>query len=578
MASIAEIRAQYPQYEDMSDPQLADALYAKYYSDMPRSDFLRKVGMSDAYVDALESAGAKQLKGSPGKRPETYDESYFAQGASGFNEGLAGAMGLPVDAATWALNLGIRGANTAFGSNLPEITRPIGGSQMFGDLMGAAIKPETDDSGKQFLRRTMQDFGAAATPMGLTASVAARPASLLAKEALLTAGTGAGAATAETLFPGNPIAEMTGQVLGGLGAGGAMKVARKAVTPLPNVSAERRAAVETMRREGVPLTAGQQTGSKRLQYFEGELGGARIADINESQAEQFTRAALSRAGISGRRATPEVMDQAFTRIGQEFDGLAARNALIADQQMVGDIGSVWNDYANLVNPSSRAPIIENVIRDISAAIRNNGGTIGGEAYQSLRSRIERAARGTKDPELADALRGLKGALDDAMERSIGQHNPGDLGAWQQVRSDYRNILVLEKAAQTGGEAAALGLISPAQLRMATQQVYGKRSYVRGRDAFAELAQAGQATMTPLPQSGTAPRLTARPKHLMNPLNWIDSLAAGAVLSGPGRRYLANQVLPRRAPDVSALPVPITNIAAGQNLPRRPVDITIYGGR
>ena len=39
MPTIQEIRAQYPQYADMSDKQLSDAMYSKFYSDMPRAKF-----------------------------------------------------------------------------------------------------------------------------------------------------------------------------------------------------------------------------------------------------------------------------------------------------------------------------------------------------------------------------------------------------------------------------------------------------------------------------------------------------------------------------------------------------------
>jgi hypothetical protein len=46
MATIAEIRTQYPQYKDMSDKALADALYTKFYSDLPRADFDTKVGLT----------------------------------------------------------------------------------------------------------------------------------------------------------------------------------------------------------------------------------------------------------------------------------------------------------------------------------------------------------------------------------------------------------------------------------------------------------------------------------------------------------------------------------------------------
>jgi hypothetical protein len=48
MATIAEIRAKYPQYADMSDAALADALHKKFYADMPRADFDARVGLKPA--------------------------------------------------------------------------------------------------------------------------------------------------------------------------------------------------------------------------------------------------------------------------------------------------------------------------------------------------------------------------------------------------------------------------------------------------------------------------------------------------------------------------------------------------
>lgn len=48
MATLAEIRAQYPQYSDMPDAALADALYKKFYSDLPRADFEAKIGLKAA--------------------------------------------------------------------------------------------------------------------------------------------------------------------------------------------------------------------------------------------------------------------------------------------------------------------------------------------------------------------------------------------------------------------------------------------------------------------------------------------------------------------------------------------------
>jgi hypothetical protein len=48
MATIAEIRTKYPQYADMSDAALADALHKKFYADIPRADFDARVGLKPA--------------------------------------------------------------------------------------------------------------------------------------------------------------------------------------------------------------------------------------------------------------------------------------------------------------------------------------------------------------------------------------------------------------------------------------------------------------------------------------------------------------------------------------------------
>jgi hypothetical protein len=50
MATLAEIRKNYPMYSDLSDQDLADKLHAKYYSDLPKETFYSKIGFSPANV------------------------------------------------------------------------------------------------------------------------------------------------------------------------------------------------------------------------------------------------------------------------------------------------------------------------------------------------------------------------------------------------------------------------------------------------------------------------------------------------------------------------------------------------
>jgi hypothetical protein len=359
---------------------------------------------------------------------------------------------------------------------------------------------------------------------------------------------------------------------------------RRAVTPLPMRAADI-PYVNTLQAEGVPLSAGAITGSKPLQTLEQTLGnvpgaGRAGAASLEQTGEGFTRAALRRVGEDAPRATPEVIDRAFTRIGNQFDTLAARNTLRPDQQFGRDVQATLGDYRNLVSPPNRAPLIENFEAEIGSQIARHNGVLPGEAYQSLSSRLERAARGAAaQPEVAMTLRDLRGALDRAMERGLAQSGSPDLGAWRQARTQYRNMLTIERAATAAGSETAKGLISPSALRNATVVKQGRRNYGRGEGDFADLARAGEAVLKPLPTSGTSERTYAQhlPAVMATLLGSLfggapgAALGAGAALAGPpiagrllhsrlAQAYLRNQALAR--PSVGLLP----KAALGGTLP------------
>lgn len=366
---------------------------------------------------------------------------------------------------------------------------------------------------------------------------------------------GAGASEADDVGGRAQDAMLSGLLGAGLG-GAAPYVGqglRRLVTPFPASAANTQAA-QTLAREGVELTAGQQTGRKGLQYLESELGGGAAADLMERQAEQFTAAALSRAGIAAPRATPEVIDNAFTTIGRQFDGMAAMTDTPFDQTLQSNLATVVRDY--LDTSEAVAPVVQRMLTRLVDVARNSGMRLTGRSYQDFRSELGRLIQRSKGS-TQDALRDMQEALDDAIERNIS----GDtLAAWQAIRRQYRNLLVIEKAATGAGAGAAAGLLSPAQLRNAAIQK-GRRSFARGTSDFTDLANAGVQALTPLPQSGTAPRLAARG---LSALPAVIGAAAGspggvpgailgsmvgaavpaaigrAALSRPGRALLANQ--------------------------------------
>lgn len=366
---------------------------------------------------------------------------------------------------------------------------------------------------------------------------------------------GAGSADEGNRLSGAGFGAGAGFLLGGglpVAAAGASALGRRAVTPFAS-SPERQAAVAALTREGVPLTAGQKTGSDWLRYRESELGGRHAAGLMEQQAEAFTDAAMRRAGASGR-ATSDNMAALSDRLGKGFDDLSARNELTVDGPFLQDVVGTLQEY-NRVLPSEQKQILGSVASDIAERIKAGGGKMPGKDYQAIRSRLTKRAQNARgsDNELADAYRGIRNALDGNMERSI---NPADKGAWGDLRRQYGNMKVLERASTGAGEDAAMGLISPARLRMAAST--GNRGgYARGQGDFADLAKAGQAVMSPLPNSGTAQRMAAH--GLFSGLAaGGGSLIAGApglalglaapavagrtIMSKPVQRYLSNQAV------------------------------------
>lgn len=354
-----------------------------------------------------------------------------------------------------------------------------------------------------------------------------------------------------------PYARLGGALLGGI----APNVSRRAVTPFP-VNQERQRLLGIMDQEGVNLTAGQRTGSDNLGYMESELGGGATRRMMEQQGEQFTAAALRRAGIDAPRATPEVINQAFNRIGNEFDTLAARNVLPPDPTIATDVANAVTDYAALVPATAQPNAVRQYANDLLNAAQNG---MTGAQYQSFRSRLTTLARNSSDPQLSQLYRSFAEALDDGMERNLATNGSPDLGAWQDVRNQYRNMLVIEQAATASGKNTAEGLIQPSQLRNATVQRQGRRNYARGQGDFADLARAGEATMKPLPNSGTTGRMMARaagatvPTILGTVLGGASGLPGGQIIGGllgsavpflegrvlmsrPVQTYLGNQML------------------------------------
>lgn len=530
------------------------------------SYFQSQIGQQAQPQRGAESFAPGQRPGLAIPEPDMVSDTVKSAGA-GLARGAVGMVGLPGTVE----QLGRAGINYA--------------AKQFG-AGGDVVSPETALPSGQSLQKRVEDYtgkfyepkttaGRYAGAIGEFAPGALFPGGVAQKVLGNVVGPAVASETAGEMTKGTSL-EPWARVGGAIAGSALPNVAARALTPAPS-NAVRKQAVETLRKEGVTdLTAGQVTGANPLRWTEAAildtpLTGARLPTMLEKQGEQFTAAALRKSGIKGTRATPDVIDKGFDTLGQKFDDLAQASQVNITRQDAAKIVDALNDYKKMTPPSNQIAYVSEIVDDIANVA---GKPISGEVYQRYRSIIERVARGTQAPEVADALRSIRGVLDDAVERGLPQNLQGE---WRNARQLYRNLLVVSRAAGAAGENAANGLISPAQLATAAKTVQGRRNFERGKGDLGNLARAGEAVMKPMPQSGTAPRLMAMQigtqvgqavaggaagaaagggdptaTAIGAALPWLIRGAAGrAIMSRPAQRYLANQAMPGSPVDARA---------------------------
>ena len=123
MATLAEFRTQNPQYNDMPDAALADALHGKYYSDVPRGEFFKQLGVASAQIP-----GAENVTTLPPKPVSMQDR----------------VMGLVETPAIVAGEVG------------RMVTTPV--ARMFGEAYGGYGTPQGKEMGQKAAQVTSQQF------------------------------------------------------------------------------------------------------------------------------------------------------------------------------------------------------------------------------------------------------------------------------------------------------------------------------------------------------------------------------------------------------------------------------------
>jgi len=164
MTTLTEIRNQYPQYADMPDDVLANALYKKFYSDIPRAEFDSKVGLKTAQTPVSTTPAPTPTSTNTDQSVRNLIAPTVEMAGAGGGGllgtalgplGTVGGAGLGYGIAKEALNLG----DVFFGGQQPRqgaeaITQPISnilegatyeaGGRVVAPYLGSAVQKVTE--------------------------------------------------------------------------------------------------------------------------------------------------------------------------------------------------------------------------------------------------------------------------------------------------------------------------------------------------------------------------------------------------------------------------------------------------
>lgn len=254
---------------------------------------------------------------------------------------------------------------------------------------------------------------------------------------------------------------------------------------------------------GIPVNVAQLGDSKFLKTLASSLEHMPLTGGAQSAAKQraaFTNAVGQTFGEDVNKVTPEVYAAAKSRLGKQFDELAARNELNVTDPLKARMAAILGDAESTADDNTiRA--VKNIMDRVQDQAQ--GSKLPGATYSSIDTQLSNIikAGGEKGMYAKRLQETIRTGMDDSISAA-------DQAAWQQTRTQYKNLKAVRDIV---AKDAGRGEIPPAQLMQALNSTQaGKEVMAMGkRGTLGELGQIGKQFVTDtIPNSGTAQRAMA----------------------------------------------------------------------
>jgi hypothetical protein len=477
MATLAEFRTQNPQYNDMPDAALADALHGKYYADIPRGTFFQQLGITSAQIP-----GAQNVTTLPQKPASMQDRIMGAIETPAIIAGQVGQM----------------------------VATPV--ARMFGEAYGGYGTPQGREAGQRAAQVTSQQFYQPRTETGpdivnaMGKALSALPPTLGSTGATLNAV--APAAIGQVKGMVAPVASSTQQRLAqALRANEPQMVGMGAASTNPALIRQERAL-----QQGIPLTKGEQLQDFGLLKRESDLPKENpelakgLTEFKQTQKESILRRFQQMADETGAEyADPEqyrkvgsIVDNALVK---EFEAKklkvdkayeAAKNS--GETKQVVDTTKLDEWLETNKGKAISVPEIKSIKADLDTLKKATNGQI---TINDLEELYKSAGQLGKPGDPSGLfMKQVKGVINDMTEGAGGDLYRAARTQRKELAKDFENNIRVAKLLGTKGgyadRAIALDdvfshvVLSGSKEEMQTVTKLLKKGGPQGQQAYAEL--------------------------------------------------------------------------------------------
>lgn len=268
-------------------------------------------------------------------------------------------------------------------------------------------------------------------------------------------------------------------------------------------------AVKTLRDAGVPLDIAQATGSSFLQRSKAMLNdnpftAGKEAAFAAAQKSAYNNAIAKTMGEDVTAITPDVIQAAKTRLGQNYDDLASRNQIHFDGELKKSLEEI-NDRASNALADTQHAVIAKAIKSIESKAESTGGVINGEQYKNIKRLLNDIEK--QNVPGSHYAGEMKELLLESLSRSAEKTgNKADVALLKETNRQYGNMKKIEDIVSKDVE----GNVSPSLLSNSLATKSKRNALYQDDPQLANLARAGKLILeNKTPNSGTVSRLAAQ---------------------------------------------------------------------